>query len=184
MITIGICGGVASGKTTLAKKICSLIRNSSVISLDNYFYSFSELSLEERKKINFDNPNVYDYNLIIQHIKLLQNNKTIRMPIYSFSNYTRTNETIEIRPSSVLIVEGYASFYDAQLRNLFDYTIFIDIDEQRQLERLIKRDVLERARSEKDVIDHFYKKIKESNIKFVLPQKEYAKMIINAEDLI
>lgn len=184
MFTIGICGGVASGKTTLAKKICSLIRSSNLISMDNYFYSFSELSLKERKKINFDNPNVYDYRLIIQHVKKLQNHECIRMPIYSFSNYTRTNKTIKIKPSNILIVEGYASLYDEQLRNLFDYTIFIDIDEQKQLERLIKRDVKERSRSKKDVIAHFYKKIKESNINFVLPQREYAKMVIKAEDVL
>lgn len=183
MFVVGICGGVASGKTTLSKRLSSLITNANVLSLDNYFYPFSELDLEERKQIDFDNPNVYDYDLIVRHIKLLKSDRCIEMPIYSFKDYTRSNETKKIKPSKVLIVEGYTALYNESLRQLYDYMIFVDVDEKTQLDRLIKRDIKERARDKQSVIEHFYKKIKASNINYVLPQKKFADLIVSIRDI-
>ena len=178
MYVIGISGGVASGKTTLANKISSIFDNVAVLSLDSYFYPFTNLSLEQRKNIDFDNPQVYDYDLIIKHIKMLAANQEIHVPNYSFSEYTRTDETILIKPPKVLLVEGYAVLYNEQLRNLMDFSLFIDIDETTQLKRLLRRDKEERQRSENEILFHFNNTIRKSNKNFIYPQKKYANLVI------
>ncbi len=178
MYVIGISGGVASGKTTLAKQISSMFDNVTVLSLDNYFYPYSELSLEERKKIDFDNPQVYDYDLIVKHINMLSNNQEVELPTYSFADYTRGEETIKLQPPKVLIVEGYAVLHNEKLRKLLNYSVFVDVDEKTQLNRMLKRDVLERARTESEILNHFNTTIKSSNQNYIQPQKQYANLVV------
>ena len=179
MFIIGITGSVGSGKSTLANKIQSIFGDVSIIQMDNYFMPYDNLTLEERKKINFDNPKTYDIKLLLQHINLLKQNKSIEMPIYSHKDYERLSETKTITAKRVLIIEGFACLYFKKLRDLLDFSLFVDIDEVTQIKRLIDRDVTDKQRNLNTVLNQFLKTIQVSNNKYCEPQKKYASMIVN-----
>lgn len=181
MYIIGIAGPVGSGKTTIAKQIEKIFGNVSIISMDNYFKPFHQLSLDERKKINFDNPKTYDEDLLIQHIKQLKNNETINMPIYSFEDFTRSNDSQIIVPNRVLIIEGYACLYLKKVRDMLDFSIFMDIDEITQIKRIIDRDIKSRGRTLDSVLKQFLNNVMVSNKKYCIPQKEFANIIIDVK---
>lgn len=184
MYIVGIAGPVGAGKTTIAKQIKEFFGNVSIISMDNYFKPFDYLSIEQRKKINFDNPNTYNEDLLLEHINQLKNNIEIRMPIYSFENYTGTQDFEIVKPNRVLIIEGYACLFLKRLRQVLDYSIFVDVDEVTQVKRLIDRDIASRGRNLNTILNHFLKKVQVSNKKYCIPQKKYANMIIDGTRLI
>ena len=179
MYIIGITGPVGSGKTTIAKQIETIFGDVSILSMDNYFKAYSNLSLEDRKKINFDDPKTYDIDLLLSDIDKLKRNETIHMPIYSFEKYERTQETQEVLPRRVLVIEGFACLHNKRLRDLLDYSIFVNIDEITQIKRLIDRNIKDRCRSLNDVLMQYVKNIQKSNNKFCMPQMKYADLVID-----
>ena len=180
MLMIGIAGGSGSGKTTVVNKIIkSLPKNSvSVISQDSYYKNNGHLSMEERAKINFDHPSSIEFKLLIEHLDMLKSGKTIPMPIYSYLTCTRAKETIEIKPKKVIIVEGILILTNPRLRQRLDIKIYVDADNDDRLMRIIWRDIEERGRSFKDVLDHYEKYVKPMHLQFIEPTKRYADLII------
>ena len=180
MLIIGIAGGSGSGKTTVVKKIiASLPKNSvALISQDSYYRNNGHLSAEERSKINFDHPSSIEFNLLIEHIDQLKEGKTIGMPIYSYLTCARADETVPIEPKKVIIVEGILILTNPRLRKRLDIKVFVDADNDDRLMRIIWRDIEERGRSFKEVLDHYERFVKPMHLLFIEPNKRYADIII------
>jgi len=180
MLLIGIAGGSGSGKTTVVNKIIgSLPSNSvSIISQDAYYCDNGHLTAEERAKINFDHPSSIEFSLLIEHLDKLKEGKTIPMPIYSYLTCSRAEESFPIEPKKVIIVEGILIFTHAQLRKRLDIKVFVDAMPDDRLMRIIHRDIEERGRSFKEVLDHYKNFVKPMHEQFIEPTKKYADIII------
>ncbi len=177
---IGIAGGTGSGKTTVAKLIQKHFGREKccIISMDSYYKNFPNLSIEERKKINYDHPSAFDIDLFTKHLRELKNGKCVEIPEYSFSQYKRTGKFNKVCPTPVVIIEGILLFYYKNFRNLFDIKIFIDADSDVRIIRRIRRDVLKRGRDLKSVTQQYLKTVRPMHIQFVEPTKQFADIII------
>ncbi len=180
MLIIGIAGGSGSGKTTVVNKIVSDMDKSrvTVICQDNYYNDNKNLTLEERRKINFDHPNAIEFPLLISHLKTLKEGKSIEMPTYSFVESTRMAETIHVEPHDVIIVEGILVLTIPELRDLMDIKVFVDADADDRLSRRILRDVAERGRVLANVLKHYETTVKPMHLQFIEPSKRYADLIV------
>lgn len=180
MLVIGIAGGTGSGKTTVVNNILRDLNTESVIviSQDNYYKDNHDMPLEERSKINFDHPRSIDFDLLKQHVRALKSGETIEQPVYSFITHTRTGETILTHPQSVIIVEGILVLTDAELRELFDVTIFVHADSDERLIRRVRRDIQERGRDLNEVLSRYQDTLKPMHQQFIEPSKNYADIII------
>ena len=180
MLVIGIAGGSGSGKTTVVKKIIRALPNSSVsvISQDSYYKDNGHLNSEERKKINFDHPSSIEFDLLIKQIDLLRQGEIIQMPIYSYTTCARSEETIPVKPTKVVIVEGILVLTHAELRNRMDIKIYVDTDGDDRLMRIIRRDIEERGRSFTEVLKHYETFVKPMHLQFIDPTKRFADIII------
>ncbi len=180
MLVIGIAGGTGSGKTTVVKKLVEQlpIGEVAVLSQDSYYKDNSSMPLEERQKINFDHPNSIEFELLIEHIKKLKQNKSIEEPKYSYLTCTRDQETTTIRPHEVVIVEGILVLTNKDLRDLFDIKIFVYADDDDRLGRVIERDIIERGRTVKKVLERYSNSVKPMHLQFIEPSKSYADIII------
>jgi uridine kinase len=180
MLIIGIAGGSGSGKTTVVKEIVKRIPEGSVgvISQDAYYYDNGNKTKEEKLAINFDHPDSIEWKLLINHIDKLREGKEIEMPIYSYLTCGRAEETVTLKPTRVLIVEGILILTQKALRDRMDIRVFVDADNDDRLMRIIKRDMMERGRSLDDVIDHYHDFVKPMHLQFIEPSKRYANVII------
>lgn len=180
MYIIGIAGGTGSGKTTVVKKIIEALPTDkvAVIPLDSYYNDTSHLSMEERKRINFDHPNAFDWKLLTQQIQELRENKSIEQPTYSYLISNRLPETIHIEPCEVIIIEGILALWKKELRDLMDLKIFVDADSDERLIRVIQRDIIERGRTTQMVIDRYREVLKPMHEEFIEPTKRHADLII------
>lgn len=180
MLIIGIAGGTGSGKTTVVRKIMESLPKDevAVISQDSYYRDNSHIPLEERQKINFDHPSSIEFELLIDHIKMLRAGKPIEEPIYSYLTCTRAKETISIFPSHVVIIEGILILGHKELRDLFDIRVFVHADADDRLIRVINRDIIERGRSVNMVLDRYQRSVKPMHLEFIEPTKSYADLII------
>ena len=153
-ILILIAGGTASGKTTVVSKLLSHFdaNSVSILAMDNYYKRNDNISLEERKKINYDHPDAIDMELLKKHIIELLNNKDIDCPVYDFINHNRSNEIIHIKHTPVIIVEGILALYDKNIRDLADIQIFVESEADIRFIRRLRRDIKERGRDVDDVI--------------------------------
>lgn len=178
---IGIAGGTASGKTTVAKKIIDStagIGTVASIKMDDYYKRLDHLTYEERTKVNYDHPNAFDIDLVIEHLNALKEGKTINKPTYDFALHNRTTITEEIKPCNVIIVEGIMTFVSEELRNLFDIKIFVECDDDIRFIRRLKRDVMERGRTIDSVINQYLDTVRPMHNAFVEGTKKYADIII------
>lgn len=178
---LGIAGGTASGKTTVAKKLKELATpygKVSMLRLDDYYKDMAYLSLEERKQINFDHPDSYDFDLILKHIDDLLNGKSIEKPIYDFVLSVRTKDTETVEPSDVIIIEGIMIFTDERLRNLFDMKIYVDTPDDIRFIRRLKRDIRDRGRTLESVVNQYLTTVRPMHHSFVEPSKKYADIIV------
>ena len=180
MLVVGIAGGTGSGKTTVVKKIVESLPQNKVVLIpqDSYYRDNSHLSLEERQEINFDHPRALEFNLLAKHVEMLRAGQTIMQPVYSYLTCTRLNETIEIKPRQVVIVEGILILTSKLLRNLMDIKVFVDADADDRLSRVISRDISERGRSVTKVLERYEKTVKPMHLQFIEPAKRYADIII------
>ena len=145
IIVIGMAGGTGSGKTTLANKIKEAFGDDVVMLCHDYYYkSNSKLPFEERVKLNYDHPNAFDTDLMIEHIQRLKDGETIQHPVYSFVEHTRLDECVEVKPAKVIIVEGILIFENKELCDLCDIKVFVDTDADVRILRRVIRDVKER----------------------------------------
>ena len=178
-IMIGIAGGTGSGKTTLTRHLKERFGESiSVIYHDSYYKSFDELTLEQRRQLNYDHPDVFDTDLLVEHLKQLRAGKAVQCPVYDYAAYCRTGETVEIRPASVVLVEGLLIFQDPRLRELMDIKIFVDTDADVRILRRALRDVKERGRTLESVVEQYLTTVKPMHEQYVEPSKRYADLIV------
>lgn len=180
MLVIGIAGGTGSGKTTVVQKISEKFSKDEVaiLSHDSYYYDNSDLSLEERRKKNFDHPASIEFELMIEHVKKLKNGESIEEPVYSFISCTRDKETKTILPKQVLIIEGILCLTNKALRDLMDIKVYVDCDSDIRLSRVIQRDMQERGRDVEQVLSRYKKTVRPSHLQFIEPTKEYADIIV------
>lgn len=180
MLIIGIAGGTGSGKTTVVDQVAHEFPDHevTVISQDSYYKDTSELTYEERVKINFDHPESIDFDLLEQHLMDLKNGKSIDQPVYSFVEHNRTGETIKTAPSKVIIVEGILILTMPRIRKLFDIKVYIDCDSDERLIRRLKRDIADRGRDLDEVLDRYQTTLKPMHQQFIEPTKAYADVII------
>ena len=176
MLIIGISGGTGCGKTTVVNQIINELPENevTVLSQDHYYKDTSNLSYDERTKINFDHPNSIDFDLLLEQLKELKSGKTVQQPIYSFVEHNRTGETVETVPRKVVIVEGILVFTNPALRELFDIKIYVQTDSD---ERLI-RHITERGRDLDEVLNRYQDTLKPMHLQFIEPTKEFADIIV------
>ena len=180
VIVIGVAGGTGSGTSTLVKRLQEAFRNDDVATIchDFYYKAHPELTYEERTKLNYDHPDAFDTWLMVEHIKALKEGKTVDCPTYSFVEHNRASETIAIKPSKVVIVDGILIFENKELRDMMDIKVYVDTDADIRLARRILRDVRERGRSMESVISQYTTTVKPMHEEFVEPSKRYADVII------
>ncbi|MBR0597135.1 uridine kinase [Sinanaerobacter chloroacetimidivorans] len=178
-IIIGIAGGTGSGKTTMINRIKKEFNNEiTILSHDFYYKENSHLPFEEREKLNYDHPNSFDTDLMVEHIKQLRNGDPVERPVYDFVIHNRKKETVTVQPARVIIVEGILIFENKDLMDLFDIKVFIDTDPDVRIIRRILRDVRERGRSLDSVINQYMTTVKLMHEQFVEPSKKNADIII------
>ena len=180
MIIIGIAGGTGSGKTTVVRKIIQSLPEGevTVIPQDSYYRDNSHMPLENRLKLNFDEPAAIEFELLVKHLKELKAGRPVEQPIYSYLTCTRSIETITIAPRDVIIVEGILILCDPELRNMMDMKVFVDADGDDRLIRVMNRDIIERGRTVEMVIDRYEKVLKPMHLQHIEPTKRYADLII------
>ena len=184
MYIIGIAGGTASGKTTFVNRLKTRFSNEqiNIISQDDYYKPLSHLSIQEREQTNFDHPKSIDFNLLHTHIISLKNNETIEVPCYCFSSHDRLNETKLISSKKILIIEGILILSQPEIKNICDYTIFIDAPHEIRLNRRLERDIKERGRTKESVYKQFNDHIVPMHNMYVAPVKDNVNMVINGTE--
>ncbi len=177
---IGVAGGTGSGKSTLVKRLQEAFKEEDVATLchDYYYKAHPELTYEERTKLNYDHPQAFDTQMMVEHIKALKENVPIEHPVYSFVEHTRMKETVCVKPSKVIIVDGILIFENKELRDMMDIKVYVDTDADIRLARRILRDVCDRGRTMQSVIAQYTSTVKPMHEEFVEPSKKYADVII------
>lgn len=180
MLVIGVAGGTGSGKTTVVRKIQKQFPKGevNVLSHDSYYYDNKDLSLEERRKKNYDHPDAIEFELMVDHIKKLKKGIAILEPVYSFITCTREEDTRIVEPREVLIIEGILCLINKGLRDLMDIKVFVDCDSDLRLSRVIKRDMEERGRNVTEVLQRYENTVRPSHLQFIEPTKRFADIII------
>lgn len=180
MLIIGIAGGTGCGKTTVVQQIVEQLPEGEVVvvSQDSYYKDLSHLSREKRGQVNFDHPSSIDFELMISHLKTLKRGSAIAMPVYSFVEETRMQETLWITPKKVVIVEGILVLNPPDLRNLFDIKIFVHADSDERLIRRLQRDIKERGHDLEKVLYRYQTAVKPMHNEFIEPSKAFADIII------
>lgn len=177
-IFIGIAGGTGSGKATLTEHLKQHFGDDiSVVHHDSY-YKYQDRPFEERCKQNYDHPDAFETDLMVEQLKELKAGKSIRCPVYSYADHQRTNETELIQPSKVVIVEGILIFQDPRLREMLDIKIFVETDADVRILRRALRDVRDRGRTLESVITQYLTTVKPMHEQFVEPSRKYADIIV------
>lgn len=176
---VGIAGGSASGKTTIVSQIKEAFGDDIVvISHDSYYKAHDELPFDERSRLNYDHPNSFDTELMVEDIKKLKNNQEIDVPVYDYTIHNRTDQTVHVIPKKVIIVEGILILENADLRDMMDIKVFVETDADERLMRRIRRDMSERGRSVDSILNQYAQTVKPMHEQFVEPSKKYADLII------
>ena len=179
IMVIGIAGGTGSGKTTITRKLIQAFGEEvSVVHHDNYYKAHHDMPFEERAKLNYDHPNAFDTDLMLEHIRQLKQGKSILCAVYDYSIHDRTDKTVLIRPTRVIIVEGILIYESLELCREMDIKIYVDTDADVRILRRIVRDVRDRGRSLDSVIDQYLNTVKPMHEQFVEPSKRRADVII------
>ncbi|MDE6154045.1 MAG: uridine kinase [Muribaculaceae bacterium] len=180
MLIIGIAGGTGSGKTTVVNKIIDSFPAGevAVIPQDSYYKDSSHIPVEQRSKINFDEPAAIEWTLLVEQLKQLKEGKAVEMPTYSYLTCTRQKETVHVEPRDVVIVEGILVLTDPVLRDMMDVKCFVDADPDDRLIRVISRDCIERGRTPQMVIDRYQDVLKPMHCMYIEPSKRFADLII------
>lgn len=176
---LAIGGGTGAGKTTVAAEIADAVEAEvTMISLDNYYRDRSDLSFEERTAINYDHPDAFEWPRMVEDLDALRRGDPIRMPQYDFERHARKEETVEVEPTAVIILEGIYALYDDHLLELVDLPIYVQTDSDVRVLRRLQRDVQERGRDFEGVIEQYLSTVKPMHEQFIEPTKRNADIII------
>jgi uridine kinase len=179
ILVVGIAGGTASGKTTLTRQLASRLgKDVTVIEHDSYYRAYHELSFEERTKLNYDHPDIYETELLVEHLAALRRGETVEVPVYDYPTYDRSDKTVTVAPAPVVVVEGILILADAALREQMDIKIFVDAEADVRILRRALRDGRERGRSLESVAAQYLATVKPMHEAFVEPSKRYADIIV------
>ena len=179
---IGISGGSGAGKTTIIKSLVNHYKNkATVLGLDSYYRDFSNLTFDDREKINFDHPRSFNFNMLKNHINLLIKNEKIKSPIYDYKKHKRKKLSKIIYPNKLIFVEGTLIFYFKEITKLMSLKIFIQADEEIRFKRRLNRDIKQRARTKDSIYKQYHKTVKPMFDKYVKPLKSEADLIISGE---
>ena len=179
IIVIGIAGGTGSGKTTITREIVKRLgENVTVLMHDSYYKAHHDLSYEERSQLNYDHPNAFDNDMMAEALAKLKNGESVEVPIYDYTIHDRSENTMTLHPTPVILVEGILIYHSAELRNLMDIKLFVDTDADVRILRRIIRDIQERGRSLESVVSQYLNTVKPMHEAFVEPSKKYADIII------
>lgn len=179
-LIVGIAGGTASGKTTVARKVHEALSTSRVafIDQDSYYNDLSDLALEERRQVNFDHPDAFDTELLIDHLGKLKAGQAIEKPTYDFVTSTRTARTVTVNPADIVLIEGILVLHIEPLRRLLDVRIFVDAEDDVRIIRRLTRDIKERGRDFDHVVGQYFKHVRPMHMGFVEPSKRWADIIV------
>ena len=177
---IGIAGGTGSGKTTVVQKIVEALppHYVAVVPLDSYYNDTSHMTEEERRALNFDHPDAFDWKLLIKQVTELRNGRPIEQPTYSYLLCNRLKETVHVEPKPVIIIEGIMTLIHKKLREMMDLKVFVDCDPDERLIRNIQRDTIDRGRTVSMVVERYLKVLKPMHEQFIEPTKRFADIII------
>lgn len=179
ILVVGIAGGSGSGKTTLTNKLVDRFgERVSVVHHDNYYRAHDDLTYEERTHLNYDCPEAFDTDLMVEHLALLKKGRAIHCPVYDFTIHNRIGDTLRVEPRPVIIVEGILIFADPTLRDLMDIRVFVDTDSDVRLARRVLRDVEVRDRGVRSVVDQWLTTVKPMYELYVEPSKKNADIIV------
>ncbi|WP_281829965.1 MULTISPECIES: uridine kinase [Lactobacillus] len=180
-VIIGIAGGSGSGKTTIAHEIADEINDDdhiTILTQDSYYKDNTGVPMAERKKINYDHPDAFDMPLLEAQLNQLLHRKPIEMPTYDFTAHTRSEKTIYVEPSDIIILEGILVLSNEAIRNLMDIKVYVDTDDDIRFIRRLERDMKERGRSLDSVINQYLSTVKPMYHQFIEPTKRYADIIV------
>jgi uridine kinase len=179
-LVIGIAGGSGSGKSTVARNVAAALGDASVafIDMDAYYLDHGHLSLEERKKVNWDHPNAFDWDHLVAQLARLGGGQAIDKPVYDFVAHARSRETVRIPPADVVVIDGILLFVEPRVRELCDVRVFVDADPDVRLIRRIRRDMTKRGRPLADILEQYLSTVQPMHLEFVEPSKRYADVIV------
>jgi uridine kinase len=181
-IIIGVAGGTASGKTTVSDAILERVGRDRIayIQHDSYYRDLSYLPLEERRQLNFDHPDALETELLVAHLRQLQAQEPIEVPIYDFATYQRSHQVRRVEPRRVILVEGILILVDRELREMMDVKLYVDTDADLRFIRRLQRDIRDRNRTMESVVQQYLTTVRPMHLEFVEPSKRYADVIIPA----
>jgi uridine kinase len=179
---IGIAGPSSSGKTELAKQLARKLPGTSIVSLDSYYRGMEEISLEQRRKVNFDHPDSLDWELLHRHLQAIAGGRAFDEPVYSFADYARTTQTRRIEPSRFVIVEGLFVLYWPELRAMLETKVYVRTDPGVCFNRRLARDVAERGRTPESVCEQYQRTVLPSAEWFVYPTMKHADLVVSGEE--
>lgn len=180
-IIIGIAGGSGSGKTTIAHEIYDQLQQDDhilIMTQDSYYKNNDNLSMADRKKINYDHPDAFDMPLLVEQLRQLMDYKAVEMPVYDFTAHTRSEKTIHTEPADIIILEGILVLGEENLRDLMSIKVFVDTDDDIRFIRRLVRDVNKRGRTMENVIEQYLTTVRVMHEQFIEPSKRYADIII------
>ena len=179
-LVIGIAGGSGSGKSTVARGVAKAITAASVafVDMDAYYLNYAHLAMEERRRVNWDHPEAFDWELLVEQLGRLGGGEAIDKPTYDFVTHTRRAETTRVEPAEVVVIDGILLFADARVRDLCDVKVFVDTDADIRLIRRIRRDMNKRGRPLDEILDQYVTTVQPMHLQVVEPSKRYADVIV------
>jgi uridine kinase len=177
---IGIAGGSGSGKSTVARNVAQALHAESVafIDMDAYYLNFAHLPIAERRAINWDHPEAFDWELLVGQLARLAPGDSVEKPVYDFLTHTRSDRTVVVPPASVVVIDGILLFSDPRVRDLCDVKVFVDADADIRLMRRIRRDMSKRGRPLDEILEQYVRTVQPMHLEFVEPSKRYADVIV------
>jgi uridine kinase len=179
-LIIGIAGGSGSGKSTVARNVAQALRTESVafIDMDAYYLNFAHLPIDERRKINWDHPDAFDWALLVEQLERLAAGEAVDKPVYDYVTHTRSRQMVSVPPADVVVIDGILLFSDQRVRELCDVKVFVDADADIRLIRRIRRDITKRGRPLEEVLEQYLTTVQPMHLQFVEPSKRYADVIV------
>ena len=176
-LIIGVAGGTGSGKSTVARNVAAALGDASVafLDMDAYYLNHSHLPLEERRAVNWDHPNAFDWELLVQQLTDLTEGRAIAKPVYDFHAHIRSDTVVRVPPADVIVIDGILLFVDQRVRDLCDVKVFVDADADI---RLIRRDMVKRGRPLPEILEQYLTTVQPMHLEFVEPSKRYADVIV------